>query len=233
LPGLKFAQSFSIERGLAGCGRPRLFTGFRRWFFRRRLEAARNGSSEALGQLLETYRWYFWLAARQQLAPDLQSKVGPADLVQDTFLEAQRDLAQFSGQTEEEWLAWLRRLRHNNVLNVARRFRETEMRAVGREVSADTPKMGPVLEESLIDPEPGPEELVLAQEEAALLKSALEQLPEHYQRVLLLYYRERQSFEVIGQTLGRSADAVRKLWARAVEHLHRLMEPPQQHEENG
>jgi RNA polymerase sigma-70 factor (ECF subfamily) len=195
--------------------------------FRRRLEAARNGSSQALGQLLEAYRWYCWLVAKQELAPDLQSKVGPADLVQDTFLEAQRDLAQFSGQTEAEWLAWLRQLLRNNLLNVARRFRETEMRAVGREVSADTPEMGPVLEETIVDPEPGPEELVLAHEEAALLDSALEHLPEHYRQVLRLYYREHQSFEAIGQTLGRSAEAVRKLWARAVEWLHQFLEPPE------
>jgi RNA polymerase sigma-70 factor (ECF subfamily) len=201
--------------------------------FRLRLQAARNGSSEALGRLLEAYRSYFWLVAKQQLGPDLRGKVGASDIVQETFLEAQRDFGQFRGQTEEAWLAWLRRLLRNNLLNVARRFRHTEMRAVHREVSADAPEVSSVLAREMIDPQPGPEELVLAQEEAALLDRALEQLPEHYRQVLLLYYREYQSFEAIGQALGRSAEAVRKLWARAVEQLHQLLETPQTREDNG
>jgi hypothetical protein len=33
-------------------------------------------------------------------------------------------------------------------------------------------------------------------------------------------------FDQVGQRLGRSAEAARKLWARAVEKLQRNLEPP-------
>ena len=52
------------------------------------LESAQNGSSKSLGKLLETCREYLLLVANQTLDHDLQAKVGPSDLVQETFLHA-------------------------------------------------------------------------------------------------------------------------------------------------
>src|SRR5215472_9511436 len=99
------------------------------------LEAARAGSREALGQALETCRNYLLLVAGRQLDPDLYAKGGASDLVQETFLEAQRDFARFQGNSEGELLAWLRQILLNNVANFARRYRDTAKRAVGREVA--------------------------------------------------------------------------------------------------
>jgi RNA polymerase sigma-70 factor (ECF subfamily) len=48
---------------------------------------------------------------------------------------------------------------------------------------------------------------------------AVEQLPEHYREVLRLRHQEGQSFENVGARTGRSAEAARKVWARAVELL--------------
>src|SRR5689334_5788737 len=90
-----------------------------------RLEAARNGLQEALGPLLEGYRPYLLLVANRQLPPDLRPKVGASDLVQDTFLEAQRDFAQFHGHTEDELRAWLARVLLNNLANITRQYRAT------------------------------------------------------------------------------------------------------------
>ena len=56
---------------------------------------ARQGSLDALGRLLESCRNYLLLLANQQLREDLQAKAGGSDLVQDTFLEAQRDFRAF------------------------------------------------------------------------------------------------------------------------------------------
>jgi hypothetical protein len=61
------------------------------------MQAARAGSAEALGRLLEGCRAYLLLAANRQLDADLQAKGGPSDLVQETFLEAQKDFPPFQG----------------------------------------------------------------------------------------------------------------------------------------
>src|SRR5947209_15008286 len=76
----------------------------------RLLPLARGGDGEALGQLLELYRNYLMLMARLQLGRRIQGKFDAADLVQETFLEAHRDFAQFRGATERELIAWLRRI---------------------------------------------------------------------------------------------------------------------------
>src|SRR5262249_7844950 len=78
--------------------------------FGHRLAEARAGLTEALGELLQECRNYLLLLANQKCDPDLSAKVSPSDLVQETFLEAQRDFGQFHGASEEELRAWLGRI---------------------------------------------------------------------------------------------------------------------------
>jgi RNA polymerase sigma-70 factor (ECF subfamily) len=51
---------------------------------------------------LERFRSYLLLLARVRLDPMVRTKVGASDLVQQTLLEAHRDLAQFRGRTVAE-----------------------------------------------------------------------------------------------------------------------------------
>jgi RNA polymerase sigma-70 factor (ECF subfamily) len=53
----------------------------------------------------------------------------------------------------------------------------------------------------------------------------VERLPDDYRQVLLWRYQERLSFEEMARRLGRSANAARKLWARAVERQEQEMGP--------
>src|SRR5689334_22576253 len=76
---------------------------------------ARRGSQEALGRLLEGCRQYLLLVANEQLDAELRDKLGPSDLVQDTFADAQHDFPQFHGHTRQQLLAWLRRILLNNL----------------------------------------------------------------------------------------------------------------------
>jgi RNA polymerase sigma-70 factor (ECF subfamily) len=191
--------------------------------FERRLGAARLGSSEALGQLLEDCRNYLLLVANKELQTDTQAKVGPSDLVQETFLEAQRDFSRFDGGTETELLAWLRRILLNNVANVKRHYQGIEKRELAREIHfADAPLRE--LAGGCLAAEPSPSEHALSREQDALLDKALGELPELYRQVIVLRNRDNQSFEAIGQVLGRSPRAAGKLWARAVDQLRQIVE---------
>src|SRR5688500_7722874 len=98
------------------------------------IERAKNGSNSALGRALESCRNYLLLVAEREIGGDLRSKGGASDLVQETFVDAQKGFAQFRGQSEEELLAWLRQILVYNVTNFSRRYRETESRRVDREV---------------------------------------------------------------------------------------------------
>jgi RNA polymerase sigma-70 factor (ECF subfamily) len=188
------------------------------------LEAARAGSPEALGRLLEGCRQYLLLVANDELPSDLRPKVGASDLVQETFLRAQDHFAQFRGTTAEELLGWLRRILLNHLANVTRHYRATDKRQLAREVPlAETPPGA--LRDVLAAVDESPRARLAAREEADELEKALAGLSEEYRRVIRWRNREDLSFEEIGRRLGRSADAARKLWARAVEQLQELLEP--------
>jgi RNA polymerase sigma-70 factor (ECF subfamily) len=193
--------------------------------FVRRLTAARQGSDDALGHLLMACWQYLWLVANQNLRSELRPKVGASDLVQKTFVEAQRDFGRFHGTTEPEWLAWLRRILWHNLINEANKY-DTAMREVGRELSLEQFAVARPDEQGLIAPDEPAEERLLTQEEHQLLEQALQRLREDYRQAILLRHRDRLSFEEVGRELGRSAEAARKLWSRAVEELHELLGPP-------
>src|SRR4026208_2296148 len=96
------------------------------------LASARAGSADALGQALEACRVYLTLVAEREMDPLLRSKEGASDLVQETFMEAQRAFARFHSGSKEEFLAWLRTLLLNNVADSRRRYRGTQKRSAER-----------------------------------------------------------------------------------------------------
>jgi len=189
------------------------------------LPAARAGSAGALGQLLEACRGYLLLIAQQELNADLRAKVGASDLVQETFLEAQRGFGQFQGDARNELLAWLRRILLNNVANCARHYRATDKRGLDRE--RPLPSDWELGLDGLARHAPTPSSQAMAEEQTRVVEQALERLPEDYRRVVLLRYREERSFEEIAQRIGRSANAVRQLWLRAIVRLQQELEGPE------
>jgi RNA polymerase sigma-70 factor, ECF subfamily len=181
-----------------------------------RLAAARGGSPEALGAALETCRAYLLKIAEEDLDPALRPKGGASDLVQQTFLEAQRDFGRFAGASEAELLAWLRQLLRNNLANFARDFRQTGKRRIDRERQLGGGASGSP-GGHVADDATSPSGHVAARERADLVCRAMDRLPEDYRLVLTWRYWEGRSFEDIAAALGRSPNAARKLWARAVE----------------
>jgi RNA polymerase sigma-70 factor (ECF subfamily) len=188
------------------------------------LPAARAGSREALGELLEACRRYLLCIAQQELDPELQAKGGASDLVQETFLEAQRDFPRFHGHTEAELLAWLRQLLRFHLSKFQRQYRGTQKRQVGREVALATGDSSGEQDGGLSAGMPTPSDEAIQREEDQALQEALTRLPEHYRRVIVLRHQEERSLEEIGQLMERSPEAVRKLWARAVERLQEEIE---------
>jgi RNA polymerase sigma-70 factor (ECF subfamily) len=190
------------------------------------LTAARAGSADALGQALDACRDYLLLIAQQELDPNLRAKGGASDIVQETFLEAQRGFDNFQGTSDEELRAWLRRILLNNLGDFTRRYRGTDMRAVAREVGLNGESSSAQVGANLAADVSTPSTHALEQEEAELLVQAMNRLSEDYRQVILLRYRQELSFEEIGARMNRSVVAVRKLWARAVVRLREEFTKP-------
>jgi RNA polymerase sigma-70 factor (ECF subfamily) len=187
------------------------------------LATAKAGSREALGKVLETFRAYLLLIADRQMDPDLRTKGGASDLVQETFLEAQRDFGQFQGTAVEELRAWLRRLLLNNVANFTRQYRQRAKREIGREVPLEAGGSSHERGAGLAADMLSPSGQAVANEQAEALARAVQRLPPDYRQVLGLRHEEQLTFEEIGQRMQRTANAARMLWLRAVEHLQKEM----------
>jgi RNA polymerase sigma-70 factor (ECF subfamily) len=181
------------------------------------IEAARVGCNRSLGELTERYRRYLLLVANNELSPELRIKMAPSDLVQETLIHVAANFNRFAGSSEQELLAWLRRIMHFRAVHAARRFYDVSARNINREAplaTGDDSQAAPIADQS-----PTPLTTLLAFEELAALGSALAELDEPSRRVILLRSVERKSFSEIGQTLACSEAAARKRWVRAVNSI--------------
>lgn len=183
----------------------------------RLLAAARDGSESKLGELLEQTRQYLLLVANRSLDRELRQKQAASDLVQETFLEARRNFAEFRGLSEAELFAWLCRILENKRHDAARRYRRAAMRDIRREQSLDD--SAAALDNMVADPAQSPSAVAAVREHAAELHAALARLPEVDRQVIQLRSFERLAFAEVGQQLGCSAGAVRKRWVRAIARL--------------
>ena len=157
--------------------------------------------------------------AEKELGADLRAKAGASDLVQETFLEAQRDFARFQGGSRGEFRFWLLRILMHNVRAFTRLYRDTDKRCIAREVGlgVTSGNAGPIYDVAASTASPSAK--VVAREHSLAVKAALEKLPEDYRRVIRLRYEEKLSFEQIGREMARSPEAARKVWARAMDCL--------------
>ena len=121
-------------------------------------------------------------------------------------------------------LAWLRQILLHNAANVSRQFREAEKRQIDREIPMAT-KSADGMIPALLDKGSSPSAQAQRRERDQAVQQALAQLPEDYRLVIQWRSYERRSFEEIGVQLQRSADAVRKLWDRAIERLQQIVGP--------
>jgi RNA polymerase sigma-70 factor (ECF subfamily) len=189
------------------------------------LGMARAGDTFALGQLLELYRSYLATLARLQIGRRLQGKVDASDLVQQTFLEAHRDFAQFRGAKEAELVGWLRQILATNLANQVQRYCGTQSRDVRleRQLALELDESSRILDQGLVAPCSSPSHQAVRREQAVLLADALSRLPADYREVLTLRHLEGLSFPLVAQRMERTVEAVKKLWARALDRLRRSL----------
>lgn len=190
------------------------------------LNRARAGDPAARDELFARCRPYVEVVARANVQSWLQAKVDASDLVQQTLLEAHRGFAEFQGDSEGEWLAWLRRILNHNAADFIRRYGGTAKRQARREIplqraaTGDSAAIG-------IDPADGgetPSQIVMRHEVAVQLAEAIGRLPDDYQQVILLRNVERLPFDEVGRRMNRSRPAAQMLWMRALKKLQETME---------
>jgi RNA polymerase sigma-70 factor (ECF subfamily) len=189
------------------------------------LRQARSGDDAAWGRLLEAYGTYLLLLARVQVGRRLRGKVDPADIVQETFLDAHRQAPQFNGTTEAELVAWLRRILAGQLGMAFRRYLGAKARNINLEqdLDAELLQSSQAMDPGLFAALSTPSQQAVRREQALLLTDALDRLPEAYREVIILRHLEALPFAQVAQRMGRTEDSVQKLWLRALGSLRKAM----------
>jgi RNA polymerase sigma-70 factor, ECF subfamily len=177
---------------------------------------AQAGSLNSLGSLLEECRSYLLAVAHAELAPQLRTKAGSSDLVQETFLEAQRLFPRFQGHSKPDLLAWLRAILLNKLGTFQRKFLVTAKSRVAREILLED--SGLTLEEVAAETST-PSSLLMRRQQAEAVNQALARLPAHYRQIIVWRQWDELPFDEIARRLDRTIDAARMIWWRAVERL--------------
>jgi len=187
------------------------------------LDNAQAGSAEALGELLEDYRAYLTVLAQRYLDTRLRGRLDAADIVQVTFLEAQRDLPNFRGHQIEELLGWLRHILRNNVSSAHQRHLYTQKRSAGREVSNSPTDSRPAHTDLAPSETTSPSQRMMRDEAAVFLADCLEDLPDTQREALRLRYVEGLSLKQISEMMDKSEMAVAGLLKRGLQALRNKM----------
>lgn len=166
-----------------------------------------------LKQLLTAYQPYIRSLAEQSVPMQLRPRLDASDLAQETLLRGTAQLNQFQGQTEAELLAWLRQILQNLVVDWVRHH-TAEKRDVRREIE---------LNEPVPDDDGTPSQIYRKKEENERLTAAMQLLSDDHRIVIELRNRGL-TFEEIGEQIGRTPDAARMLWGRAISRLVALLE---------
>jgi RNA polymerase sigma-70 factor (ECF subfamily) len=166
--------------------------------------------------LIEQFREYLLQIAHQDLPRQLRQKLGSSDVVQAATLDALAGFATFRGSDLRSLKAWLRSILRRNLIDAVRHFQMAEQRMVKREVPLADDNVSPGVR-SVVPASPS--NIVSHAEQAVLVERAISRLPKVQREVIYLRSRDGLSYGEIGERLGRSPEAVRKLWGRAIARL--------------
>ncbi|HEV3236222.1 MAG TPA: RNA polymerase sigma factor [Gemmataceae bacterium] len=172
----------------------------------------------------ERYRPLLKLQVRQlELDPRLQRRFDSSDLVQDTLFQAIKNVDQFKGRTEEERVAWLRKICRNKAID---RYREETARKgdVRRDQSIQafedsSDRWDRVLgnEDARPDHEAERREFLLR------LAGAMEELSDDQRDAVLLIHLMRFKLSEAVEQMGRTEKSIAGLVRRGLEKLQALM----------
>jgi RNA polymerase sigma-70 factor (ECF subfamily) len=150
----------------------------------------------------------------------MRGKADPSDVVQETLVKAHENFRHFRGATELEWMTWLRKILVNYLSDFQKGFRR-ERRSVTREQSLESivDRSSAMLRNIGPAPGPSPSQEAQRRETAAVVADAIAELETEDRDVIILRNLHELDWNTVGERTGRSPDAARMLWARAMQRM--------------
>jgi RNA polymerase sigma-70 factor, ECF subfamily len=185
-------------------------------------------SHSTLPTPLERYRQYLSLLADLQIDPRVRHRIDPADVVQQTFLEAHQKLGQLRGTSTGELAGWLRQILAHNLADAVRAIHRDKRdarreRSLEQEVARTLDQTSARLEAWVVAEQSSPSQRAMRHERAVALADALAALPEPQRQALVLQYWHGWSLAQIATHLEKTPAAVAGLLKRGLAKLRETL----------
>jgi RNA polymerase sigma-70 factor, ECF subfamily len=177
------------------------------------VDRARDGDLDAFRSLVELHSRYLFGVAQRLTG----SATDAEDIVQEAWLRAHRQLAQFEGRADVR--TWLHRITVNCAIDWIRSRRHRE----DAHDPADL-ETGPLSERGA-DAQLLPDRLAASGQIQARVEQALGGLTRLERAAFILRHMEGRSLEEVGATLGMKTSATKHSIFRAVRKMRQALEP--------
>jgi RNA polymerase sigma-70 factor (ECF subfamily) len=183
------------------------------------LARARAGDPEAQRALFARHERLLAGRIRRVLPPRVRRRVSVSDVLQETRILVAERIGGFEPRHAGAYQAWLLRIADLKAREALRAHAGTAKRAVRREASDDT---GPA--RSVPDRRPSPSQAAMSRETSARVLRTLARLSPADQEVLRLAQLEDRPLAEVAERMGRSPEATKKLFGRALARFARALE---------
>ena len=176
------------------------------------IRRAKSGDQEAFGQLVLAHQNKIYTLCVHMVTDREEA----ADLAQEAFLKAWRSLSSF--QEESSFATWMHRLTTNVCLDYLRK--QTRRQNIAPAISLDDEEAA---WSEPADRSQDPQEKLEQLERKQALNRALEELPEHHRRMLLMREVSGMSYQEIADGLDVDLGTVKSRISRARERLRKIL----------
>jgi RNA polymerase sigma-70 factor (ECF subfamily) len=186
------------------------------------------GDGLALEKLLLAYYDRLVAFMATQLPAKMRGAFSARDIVQETLVQAFKDIQNFESRGPGSVENWLFAIAKHRLLDQIK-AEHAKKRSSGRQIIVNAANLGDNSGADLLEAlhwhEDTPSQSAMRHEAEQTVLVALAGLPEHYRQALHLRYFEKLSVEAVAAKMGRSIRAVHMLCNRARKRLRRALRP--------
>jgi RNA polymerase sigma-70 factor (ECF subfamily) len=191
------------------------------------LRRAAQGDGRCLDELFTRYRPRLKRMVKLRLDPRVQGRVDPSELLQQTYLDTARQLADYLREPSLPFFLWLRQVAGRKLELVHRQHLGDQVAGAGREVSlyrgALPEAPAAALAAQLLGKPPAPGESATRAGLKIRIQDALNGMEALDREVLALRHFEQLSNAEAALVLGLTESATCNRFVRALERLHGVL----------
>jgi len=176
------------------------------------VKRAKSGDGKAYDELIVLYKDAVFSIIYRMVHNTQEAE----DLAQEAFIKAYNSINSFN--EEYAFSTWLFKIATNNCIDF---FRKRKLKTYSMDQTIKY--KDDEIQQEYADSDPTAEKEILSSEKSAMIRRAIENLPEKYRTAIMLRHHEERSYEEIAQVLDLPLGTVKARIFRAREMLKKSL----------